>query len=45
MDGKLGIFTDNNYQRANIQVINTERINQELEKGKIVIIARVSRNK
>lgn len=36
---QAGIETNNVHQNAKIQSINTERINRELEEGKIVIVA------
>jgi len=37
--GQIGLVTDNAFSKARIQSINKQRIYQELEKGKIVIIA------
>ena len=36
---QAGIYTSNTNEEAKIEYINTERINQELEKDKIVIVA------
>src|SRR5689334_10048895 len=37
--GQIGLVTDNAFSKARIQSINKQRIFQELEQGKIVIIA------
>ena len=37
--GQIGLVTDNAFSKARIQSINKQRIFQELERGKIVIIA------
>jgi aspartate kinase len=37
--GQIGLVTDNAFSKARIQSINKQRIFQELEKGKIVIVA------
>lgn len=36
---QAGIYTNTNYQKAKIEEINTARIEEELEKGRIIIIA------
>ncbi|HYO10548.1 MAG TPA: aspartate kinase [Tepidisphaeraceae bacterium] len=37
--GQIGLVTDNAFSKARIQSINKQRIYQELEQGKIVIVA------
>jgi aspartate kinase len=37
--GQIGLVTDNAFSKAKIQSINKQRIYQELDKGKVVIIA------
>ena len=37
--GQIGLVTDNAFSKARIQSINKQRIFQELDKGKIVIVA------
>src|SRR3954447_9818117 len=37
--GQIGLVTDNAFSKARVQSINKQRIFQELEKGKIVIVA------
>jgi aspartokinase len=37
--GQIGLVTDNAFSKARVQSINKQRIFQELERGKIVIIA------
>src|ERR1043165_7091353 len=37
--GQIGLVTDNAFSKARIQSINKQRIYQELEKGRIIIIA------
>jgi aspartate kinase len=36
---QIGIMTDSIHTRASIRKVNTERINKELKKGKIVVVA------
>src|SRR6059058_6381323 len=37
--GQIGLVTDNSFSKARIQSINKQRIYQELEQGRIVIVA------
>src|SRR3954452_10948378 len=37
--GQIGLVTDNSFSKARIQSINKQRIFQELEQGKVVIVA------